>query len=153
MSGFFRPAQTIVLASSVDAIAHTGTTNETTIATVTIPANALLAGDRLRIQSYWSYTNGANDKVIRVKFGGTTIYAATQTTTAAVRDEREILIRGASSQLAQAGTTGGFGAFSSAPSSLSIDGTAAIAITFTGALEVDSENITLESYLVTLIRP
>src|SRR5688500_6060251 len=82
-----------VLAQSAVAASHTGNTTETTLATVTVPANAIGANGRLRVTSLWSHTNSANSKTLRVRFGGAagTIYTSlTVTTTLSTRVLSEV---------------------------------------------------------------
>ncbi|ODN69560.1 hypothetical protein [Methylobrevis pamukkalensis] len=49
---------------------HTGTTAETVLATVAIPAGAMGPNGALRITSLWQYTNSGTDKTLRIRLGG-----------------------------------------------------------------------------------
>lgn len=60
----------------------TGTTAETAVDTVVIPANSLGAYGEIRVNFYVGYTNSANTKTIRLKFGGATYLTQSLTTTA-----------------------------------------------------------------------
>lgn len=146
-----------VLAASAVAASHTGDTAETALATVTIPANAMGPNGRVRITTQWSFTNSANNKTLRVRFGGPsgTVYASNiQTTTASVRDQREIANRGvANSQVGGASNTNtSFAQTSGAVVTSSVNTAAATTVVLSGQLASSGETITLESYLVEIIR-
>lgn len=57
------------LASSAVAIPLTGTTAETILAVVKVPAGAMGKNGRVRTSSLWSMTNNANNKIFRTRFG------------------------------------------------------------------------------------
>lgn len=142
-----------VLAASGVAASHTGDTNETTLATVLIPAGAMGPNGVLRVTSVWSYTNSANTKVLRLRLGGAAgslFQSVAVTTTASLRHEVQICNRGVqNAQLGQPGT-GAFGASSSAPSTGAIDTSANQDLVFRALLTNSGETVTLESYLVEL---
>lgn len=71
MSGFFVPEATKVYTSAV-AASHTGNTNETTLATVTIPGGLLQANSVIEIQCLWRalMTVNSNVPTARLYFGG-----------------------------------------------------------------------------------
>jgi hypothetical protein len=58
-----------VLAASSVAASFTGSTTETTITTVTIPANLVTANAALEIETLWSFTSNANNKTPIIKIG------------------------------------------------------------------------------------
>src|SRR5687767_4986995 len=62
--------QVSLLAASPAAIAHTGTTDETVVATVVIPGGLMGTNGRLRVTSLWTWPNSANSKTVRVRFSG-----------------------------------------------------------------------------------
>lgn len=141
--------------SSVTGMAVTGTTNETTLASIIIPANMLGINGMLRITALWSYTNSANNKTLRVNFGGTTWFNQVQTTTASAQSMTMIRNRGAAnSQVGYAISAGSaFGSTSVANPTAAIDTTASQSITITGQLVNTGETITLESYTVEVLNP
>ncbi len=53
------------VAASVGAV-----TTEATLATITVPANALGANGFIEIITFWTYTNSANNKTKRIRWGG-----------------------------------------------------------------------------------
>jgi hypothetical protein len=144
-----------LLCSGTTALAVTGTLTETTLATCTVPAGAMGLTGSVRIETTWSYTNSANSKTLRVKFGGTSYLAVALTTSATGADVRIIRNRNsASSQIGNIGTgTPAYTLNSSAalPTS-SVDTTAAVTILLTGQLANTGETITLEGYEVWLLQ-
>jgi hypothetical protein len=69
------------VAASAAALSHTGNTSETTLATVSIPAGMIGPNGFLKVTTLWTYTNSANNKTPRIKYGGTTFKDPTLTTT------------------------------------------------------------------------
>lgn len=140
-----------VLASSAVAVSHTGSTTETTLATITVPAGAIGANGALRVTMVWSYTNSANTKTARLRLGGTSFLVFNATTTSSVRIENQI--HNVNSEASQKGWVNSGTAFGSSTGTIvtaSIDTTTAQDITFRGALANAGETITLESYLIEL---
>lgn len=149
-----------ILGASSAASAHTGDTNETVKATVTVPANALGINGILVVGSTWSYTNSANNKNMRIRLGGiggTVCMNFTATTTANYSDQRRITNRAlTNSQIVSSssgGTPGGLGTGTNALVAPASDTTAALDLVLTCQLALGSETLTLESYLVQLLRP
>jgi hypothetical protein len=146
-----------VLAQSNVAVSHTGDTVATTLATVQVPAGAMGANGRVKISSSWSYTNSANNKTCRVRWGGasgTILMNGVYTTTVSNTDVRYIGNRNATnSQVAGASTSaagGGLGPVAGAIVTDTVDTTAAVDIAFTALLANSGETIALESYCVEL---
>jgi len=143
-----------VLGQSGTTASITGTTAETTLATVVVPAAAMGASGALRITTLWQYTNSANNKTLRVNFGGTAFLNNSATTTLATQTLTIIRNRTASTQIgftnatfSAIGTTTGTLATSSA------DTSASQSLTITAQLANSGETASLESYTVELIRP
>lgn len=78
-----------------------GTTNENILATYTLPAGTMGANDIIEIDSLWTYTNSANNKLVFHRFGGTDFLAPILTTSA--RSQLKCIIRAANSVSAQIG--------------------------------------------------
>jgi hypothetical protein len=94
-----------VLASSGAAIAHTGTTDPTVLATVTIPGGLLRANGTIRVNSTWvAGANNANAKSCLVRLGGA---AGTQyqnvNIASTVNLSKEVLITNRNSESSQVG--------------------------------------------------
>jgi|SRR5215203_3192018 len=147
--------QAEIIGRSAVAVTHTGNLNETTLATVTIPGGAMGKNGLVRITAMWTFINSANNKVTRIRFGGQSLSGLTHTTTSLYREMKDIANRNAENS--QIGTPaaiggGGFGTSTAAKVETTVDTSAAVNITFTATLTLDTESITLESYLVELIR-
>jgi hypothetical protein len=74
-----------ILAKSAVAVAAPADTNEDTLATITIPANALGANGQVRLTFAYTNTNNGNNKTARVRFSGGagTVHFSAVTTTQA----------------------------------------------------------------------
>lgn len=133
----------------------TGTSSETALVSVSIPANTIGPTGILRLVSYWTYTNSANNKTLRARLStisGTAFFAPVVTTTAAYMDQREIVNLSATSQICKnAAGTSPFGPTSGAILSGSIDTTAATTLVFSGELANTGETITLRYYEVSVL--
>ena len=150
--------QVIVLASSAVAVSHTGNTNETVLATVTIPAGAMGLNGALRITSTWSHPGGsANNKTMRIRLGGisgTTFMFVVLTANVSSQDPFRIIQNrnSASSQICKAQ-----GSLGTTSNSANVTGTVNTAnaqdLVFTAQLANGGETITLEQYTVELILP
>jgi hypothetical protein len=148
----------ILLAQSFAAASGAADTNENTLATVTVPANTLGANGSLRIVTYWSFTNNANNKTCRVRFSGaagTTYY--TQTYTTQLVATAEVFIGNRNATNSQAGwfrQSNGAGSTSiSTLSTSAVDTTAATTLLITGQKATGTDALTLEGYIVEYIKP
>lgn len=128
------------------AVPLTGSTSETTLATIVIPGGSLGANGRIEIDTIWSYTNSANNKIMRVKFGATTYTQITATTTASCRLSTLIWNRSATSQVAYTSVASGFGPSTGTIVTGSSDTNGDVSVTITGQLASGAETMTLEAY-------
>lgn len=147
-----------LLASSFVAVSGAGDTVENTLATITVPANALGANGILRIQTIWTYTNSANNKILRVRYSGasgTVFKTQTATTTVAAYNETIIANRGlTNSQVGPfSSIQAALGTATGASITAAIDTTAATTIVITGEKASGGETLTLDGYMVELIKP
>lgn len=147
-----------VLAASRVAVPHTGDTIETVKATVTIPAGVMGLNGVLRVTTLWSYPNNANTKTLRVRFGGlagTVIATQAATTTASYQETFTLGNRNAAnSQVGNAANLSGkVGGTSSALITAAVDTAAAVDLVFTAQCGNATDTITLEGYIVELLRP
>jgi hypothetical protein len=142
------------LAQSYTAVAHTGDTNETTFATITIPAGTCRAGDKLVVIPHWSIgANNANTKTFRVKLGGTELWNGAGASTLQVKSSVEIeMITTGTQRAFNLNNLTGFGTSTAAAATSSIDMTASANLTITGQLGTGTDTITLLGYSVTLYR-
>jgi len=145
-----------ILGRSAVAVSGAADTAENILATVTVPANLLGLNGGLLAYSTWSYTNSANVKTLRLRFGGiggTQYLLTTRTTEILMHDLRRIRNRNsASSQVGGANSSmlSGLGASASALITSANDTTAAVDLVLTGAKASAGETLTLENYEVWL---
>lgn len=138
------------------AVPLTGTTNETALATISIPAGAMGTSRILRVTTIWTSTTAGSAKTCRVRFGGIagTSYAAItlSSTTITARSQIQIGNRGsASSQIGGSAVFAGFGTSTSANITSSVNTANAVDLVLSGTLVSGADTVTLESYLVELI--
>lgn len=147
-----------VLQASAVAIPHTGTTAETVLATINVPAGAMGTNGMLRISADWTMTNSANDKTLRIRLGGIggTALTGTAFTTVPNAFHRMIIANrnAANSQIATTDRNRATDVVSSYEiATAAINTAVAQTLVITGQLETAGETITLEHYLVELIVP
>ena len=58
-----------VVVSTTGPVSVTGTTSETNLASLRIPANSMGRNGVIEVRGLWSFTNSSNNKVINVRFG------------------------------------------------------------------------------------
>ena len=148
-----------ILGASAVAVPLTGSTSETILATIVVPAGSMGTNGLLRVSYLWSMTSSANVKTPRLRLGGiagTAFYQQTHTTTATLRHQTEIANRNsAASQVSYPSIAGGGGWSTSAQAVTTGTVNTAVAqdLVITGQLASAGETITLESYIVELITP
>ena len=148
----------ILLAQSFVAASAAADTTENTLATITVPAGVMGTSGAIRVISYWTFTSSANNKVLRVRWGGasgTDIATSTMTTTTNAELESFIGNRGAANS--QIMTTRRFTTSSSIIAYYSIGGAvntaAETTIVLTGQKALDSETLTLAGYQAFYLKP
>jgi hypothetical protein len=142
-----------VLAASAVAVPLTGSTSETILATITIPAGALGPNGILRITTLETNNNNANAKTLRYRLGGiggTEFLTYAASTNVTFHTVRSIQNRG--SQALQVGPPAGLSNVmaptTTAPATATIDTSAETTLVITGQLGVGTDNMSLESYVV-----
>lgn len=146
---------TLLVSSSAASSVSSGTA-ETQLASITVPANLMGANGSLRITTWWSYTNNANTKTLRVRFGGSggQTYATVNSTTLNTSYLQQ-WIRNNNSTSAQKGFAASAGAFSNgvalALTTSAVDTTSATTIYISGQTATSGDTITLEGYTVEFI--
>lgn len=145
----------ILAASAVASAALTGTTSETAMATIAVPAGAMGPNGALRVTSIWSNNNSANLKAQRVRLGGlagTQMSLATQTTALSSSEQRLIMNRNAqNAQVCFAAGQGGWSSSSGAVATATIDTSSAQNLVISGALANAGDSLTLEAYVVEIL--
>lgn len=146
-----------LIAASAVAVSHTGDVNETTLATITIPANAMGLNGRVLVNALYSMTNNANAKTLRIRWGGiggSIMASAGLSSVATWRAQAEWANRAATNS--QVGgpnnTNASFNASSSAATTATQDTTTAITVVLTAQLANSADTATLEHYSVEILR-
>lgn len=131
----------------------TGTTAETTLATVTIPAGLLGVNGSLRVVSTLSLTNNANSKTLRIRYGGTPFITNFPSGSASSGTDATVSNRGAAnSQVASFGSSAYSGGnATSSVSTGAVDSTANQDVTVTMQLGTGTDTVTLERYRVEVL--
>lgn len=138
-------------ASSV-AASLTGTTSQTTLATIAIPGGTLGPNGYLIVTTFWSYTNSASMKTQRIRVGnatsGVTYLGAQPTTTAQAHHLTRI--RNVNSESSQKGSVlPATGTTTSATTvTSSVDTSSNWSLYITGQLADAGDTLTLEGYMV-----
>jgi hypothetical protein len=147
---------TLLASSSAAGNSVTGTVTETALATITVPGGAMGLNGGVMILVTWTVTNSANNKVLRIRFGGaagTAYSSVTVTTNATYSDMRRIRNRGATNSQV-GGASGGANALGTSTTSVitsSLDTSVAQDIVLSAELANTGETITLQSYEVWLL--
>lgn len=146
------PSGPYFISDGAASTALTGTTSETTLKTITIPANTLGVSGTLVIRVALSLTNNANGKTLRVRFGGTQFLSLSVSSFASHNSETRIQNRNATnSQIAPPNISTIWGGTTSAVVTGSVDTTLDQAITITGQLTNAADSFTVESVIVEVI--
>ena len=137
-------------------VSVTGTGDETELGSVTIPGGLMSSNGILEISSFWSVTNNANGKVIRIKLaettdpitGGTSFLSRTETSI--LYHQHLMVIRNANSTSSQKSTPvglgTGLGTSTSSKQTGSLDTSTDKKLYLTGDLSVTSDTITLRGW-------
>ena len=130
----------------------TGTTNETTLSSVTIPAGLMGADGSVRVTAIFTFVGTAGIKTMRAKFGGTTfVNSGPANTTLSASIFRTISNLTASSQVAIPVTAAEGGAQASTTVVGSVDTSADQAIAITVQLASAADSATLNKLLIEVL--
>lgn len=127
------------------AVALTGTTVETTLVTITIPAGLIGSKGQVKLYPLYSMTLNANNKTLRVKLGGSTAFSTVVSNSS--HSSALVIIRNIGSESVQKSSTtvvSGLGNTGTALNTLAIDTSVATTITVTGQLSNSADTMTLE---------
>lgn len=131
------------------AVSLTGTTTETTLATVTIPAGLLGSNGKIIVYPLWTMTNSAGQKNFKLKLGGQPCYQVGLTTSA--HSASLLLVRNFNSVSAQktsSGLSAGLGVTTATISNTTVNTAIAQDLTITGQLANGTDTMTLEGFFV-----
>ena len=134
------------------AVALTGTTVETTLVTITIPAGLIGSKGKVKLYPLWSTTNNANTKTLRVKFPLGAVYTGIASNTVHVGGL--VIIRNLGSESVQrvsSGMLAGLGGTITSIAQTTVNTSAATTITITGQLAVGTDTMTLEGLFVEIV--
>ncbi len=139
----------ITIAQAAPGTTLTGSTAETTLATLTIPAAILGASGQFELESFMSSNASVGTKTLRVYFGGVLFYAFSPNSTGlGVQQKLRIANKTTGTQTSYSVSTAGtgFGTTTVAATTSSIDTTAAVTVLITGQLSNGADTMALESY-------
>lgn len=126
----------------------TGTTNATVLATINIPPNTMGPNSLLRVWVLFTYTNSANNKVIRVNLNGNSsqIITVTNTTTALISRLQNVYCKNSNiAKVYATSNTGTTGLGTSTGTNFNINNNTNIVVDFIGALANAGETISLRA--------
>lgn len=139
------------------AVPVTGTTSETTLGSVVIPAGAMGANGIIRVTALFSYTSSGNNKTLRVRLGGlagTAFHQAISTTSSF--HQTMVMIRNRNSVSSQVSapliSAIAFNTGSAAVGTGSVNTANEQTLVITGQLANNSETITLEAFSVEILK-
>lgn len=142
----------IILAQSGVASSVTGTTTETTLATITIPGGMMGQNGMLRLTTLWTLTNNANSKTLRGKLGGGTFFAPVNTGNGSYNGIATLRNRSSASQVfLSAGNPTIAGGAGGPAVTLAIDTTVDQPLLITAQLASATDTATLEGYTVEVL--
>lgn len=137
----------------------TGTVADTALATISIPGGLMGPNGRIEIDAYWTFTNSANNKSLRMWWNGlgvTLVGGINLTTTSSYRESRFIQNQNSpSSQISlnDAFGNGGFAAATAAAVTATVNTNSPVNLVLSGTLANAADTITLAAYSVRLVRP
>lgn len=129
----------------------TGTTSETTLFTLTLPAGVIGSKGKVKLYPLFTATNNGNIKNIRIKLNSLNAYLLQPT--GFTQMSAIVIIRNFNSESSQkiaSGMTAGLGLATASMTTMSIDTSLETTITVTGQLSNSSDTLTLESLFVEL---
>jgi hypothetical protein len=139
----------IILAQSAVAVSLTGTTAETALASIPIPAGLIGKNGTIRIFALFTYTNSANAKTMNAKLGGQLLFSNSSSTT--VSQQPIIITHNRNSLSSQITSNSSSGATTASPNATTVDTSVDQVLQLTGTLASSGETITLESYTVEIL--
>jgi hypothetical protein len=137
-----------VLSSSAVAVSCASTAVDEVLASFTIAAGAMGVNSILQIEPLWTFASSANNKIVKVKIGGTAVYSWTRTTS--VKEAPLIVLANRNSLASQIQpydntyVTAGSGA----PTTYTIDFSVAVDVEITGQRANSGDSLKLEYFRV-----
>lgn len=139
-----RPVE--ALASSAIAVSCASTAVDEVLATFSIAAGVMGPNSILQIEPLWTFTSSANNKIVKVKVGGSTVYTATRTTS--VKEGPLIVLANRNSLASQIQPYDNtyITAGSGAPATYTINFAVAVDVEITGQRANSGDTLTLEYF-------
>ena len=142
---------TLVAAVGSNAAYTQATAADLSLVNFAVPGNSMGANGCLSVKIVESNNNSAGNKNITGKFGGSAFLFADVTTTLAMETEKSVVNRGlVNSQLVHASLAVG-AASPTAPTQLTIDTSADVAMVITGKIATATDYVILENCVVRLL--
>lgn len=139
----------IILDQSAPSSSHTGDTNETVLATYTLPGNLMGIKSMIQIVSLWTHTTSANNKSLLVRFGSGAFLATIKTSVLSSNLITNIYNQNNTSlQIGYTNNQGVYGTNTSGNYSSSVDTTSDVIMNIACVLADAGDIITLESYSI-----
>src|SRR5215469_5579749 len=117
----------------------TGTTSETNLAALRIPAGSMGRNGHIEIKILWSYTNSANNKILAIRVGTTVTTTATAQTLTIIRSNNATNAQ----TIYSFPPTTPFGSSTLATTTTALDTTADYYLNINGQLALSTETLTL----------
>jgi hypothetical protein len=141
-----RPVE--MLAGLAVAASCTSTAFDEVLASFTIATGILGVNSILQIEPLWTFTSSANNKILKVRLGGATVYNATRTTS--VKEAPLIVLANRNSLMSQIQPYeyGYAVAGAGAPATYTIDFSQPVDVEITGQLASSGDSLKLEYFRV-----
>jgi hypothetical protein len=135
-----------VLSSSAVSASCMTTGMDETLASFTIPGGLLGVNSILQIEPLWTFGSSTNNKILKVKIAGATVYSATRTTSSKEGPLVVLMNRNSLSSQIQPYDNGYVTAGSGTPATYAIDFSTNVTVQITGQRASSSDALTLEYY-------
>lgn len=135
-----------VLYSNLTTTSLTGTTTETTLATIAIKGGVLGENGKIRFHILGTVTNNANNKIFRLKHGATSLWQVAYTTAVGITSQILFLNKNSESSQVTAlfnSTTGSISSSTTAVTPSTINTSADFSLTITGQLANSADSISV----------
>lgn len=144
----------MILAADGNQVVHTGSTEETVVASLVVPGGVMGPHSTLRVYSLWSREGDAGNKRIRVILGGEVIHSVTSNTEGTANLRTFIRNRGVTNaQVRIPNSVTPFGSYSDLPLVSTLDTTQDMTLEFAVLLNDAADSVTLEGYTVEVRNP
>ncbi len=136
------------MSSSAAAVSCAATGIDEILASFTIPAGILGPNSTLQIEPLWTFASSANNKILKVKIGSSTVYSATRPTS--VKEAPLIVLANRNSLVSQIQPYDNNYVISGAsvPATYAVDFSVNVTVQITGQRANAGDSLTLEYYRV-----